>query len=142
MGDWRYSSTIQLHAPAALPPGKKPSVPIEIGWVGPRFGLDAVEKRKMLHCPESKPYYLYLKLLKVLKLDSQALVPYRGRLLSSRLCGNNLSHFTPSFIVARHGFIGAVKQLLCRTISCLTYCLINFIYIFIINCNWAYARWQ
>jgi hypothetical protein len=38
MGEWRYSSTIldldtrwsgQLHAPAALSPGKKPPVPVE-----------------------------------------------------------------------------------------------------------------
>jgi hypothetical protein len=45
----------QLHAPAALPPGKEPPVPIEKGgWVGPRVGLDAV-KRKILHCRESNP---------------------------------------------------------------------------------------
>jgi hypothetical protein len=35
----------QLHAPAALPPGKEPMVPIG-GWVGTRAGLDAVVKRK------------------------------------------------------------------------------------------------
>jgi hypothetical protein len=28
----------QLHAPAALPPGKEP--PLPVGWVGPRTGLD------------------------------------------------------------------------------------------------------
>jgi hypothetical protein len=62
MGEWRYSSTIldpgtgmevsgQLHVPAALPP-----VPHWIGgWVGPRVGLDAVEKRKILPYRESNP---------------------------------------------------------------------------------------
>jgi hypothetical protein len=39
----------QLHAPAALPPGKKPPVPIE--KVGPRAGLDYLEKRKFLILP-------------------------------------------------------------------------------------------
>jgi hypothetical protein len=34
----------QLHAPAALLPGKEPAVPIVIrGWVEPRAGLDGVE---------------------------------------------------------------------------------------------------
>jgi hypothetical protein len=38
----------QLHAQAALPPGKEPLVPIEYGdWVGPRAVLDAVVKRKI-----------------------------------------------------------------------------------------------
>jgi hypothetical protein len=52
MGEWRYSSIIlevtgQLHAPADLPPGTH----WIRGWVGP--SLDAVEKRKILHCRES-----------------------------------------------------------------------------------------
>jgi hypothetical protein len=65
MGEWRYSSTIfdlgtrwsgQLHAPAALPPGEKAPATRWIGsWVDPRVGLDAVEKRKFLHCRESNP---------------------------------------------------------------------------------------
>jgi hypothetical protein len=38
-----------LHAPVALPPGERPSVPIG----GLRAGLDAVEKRKILACRES-----------------------------------------------------------------------------------------
>jgi hypothetical protein len=29
------------------------------GWVGPRFGLDAVEKRKIFHCPGIEPGPLY-----------------------------------------------------------------------------------
>jgi len=38
----------QLHAPAALPPGKEPPGTHWIGgWVGPRAVLDAVEKRKI-----------------------------------------------------------------------------------------------
>jgi hypothetical protein len=36
----------QLHAPAALPPGKEPVVPIA-GWVCPRAVLEAVVKRKI-----------------------------------------------------------------------------------------------
>jgi hypothetical protein len=38
----------QLHAPAALPPGKEPPGAHWIGgWVGPRAVLDAVVKRKI-----------------------------------------------------------------------------------------------
>jgi hypothetical protein len=36
----------QLHAPATLPAGKE--TPIG-GWVGPRAGVDAVEKRNLAH---------------------------------------------------------------------------------------------
>jgi len=35
----------QLHAPAALPPGKEPVTHWIGGWVGPRAVLDAVVKR-------------------------------------------------------------------------------------------------
>jgi len=36
----------QLQAPAALPPGKEPYVPVGLGgWVGTRSSLDAVAKR-------------------------------------------------------------------------------------------------
>jgi hypothetical protein len=46
----------QLHDPDALPLGKEPRSTHWIrGWVGPRVGLDAVEKRKILHCRESNP---------------------------------------------------------------------------------------
>jgi hypothetical protein len=46
----------QLHASAALPTGKSPPSTHWIGgWVDPRVGLDAVEKRKILHCRESNP---------------------------------------------------------------------------------------
>jgi hypothetical protein len=40
----------QLHAPAALPPGKEPSPGIHWvgGLVGPRAGLNTMEKRKIL----------------------------------------------------------------------------------------------
>jgi hypothetical protein len=56
--EWRDSSTHslpqhwmevsgQLHAPATLLPGKEPPGTHWIGgWVGPRAGLDMVEKRK------------------------------------------------------------------------------------------------
>jgi hypothetical protein len=37
----------QLHAPAALPPGKKPDTLWIGGWVGPRTVLEAVVKRKI-----------------------------------------------------------------------------------------------
>jgi hypothetical protein len=37
----------QLHAPVALPPGKEPLGTLwKGGWVGPRVGLDVVEKKK------------------------------------------------------------------------------------------------
>jgi hypothetical protein len=38
----------QLHAPAALPPGKDPQYPLDRSCVGPTVGLDDVEKRKFL----------------------------------------------------------------------------------------------
>jgi hypothetical protein len=42
----------QLHAPAALPKGKQPPGTHWIGgWVGPRAGLDAVKKGKILPLP-------------------------------------------------------------------------------------------
>jgi hypothetical protein len=42
----------QIHATAALPPGKEPPGTRWIGsWVGPRSGLDDVEKRKYLILP-------------------------------------------------------------------------------------------
>jgi hypothetical protein len=55
MEEWSYSSTIihlgtreevncQLHASAALPPGKKTAVTHRIGgWMGPRTDVDGVE---------------------------------------------------------------------------------------------------
>jgi hypothetical protein len=46
----------QLHAPAALPLGEiAPGTHWIGGWVGPRIGQDAVEKRKSVHCRESNP---------------------------------------------------------------------------------------
>jgi hypothetical protein len=42
----------QLHAPAALPPGKEPPGAHWIGgWVDLRAGLDDLEKRKFLALP-------------------------------------------------------------------------------------------
>jgi hypothetical protein len=42
----------QLHAPAALPPGKGPPGTHWIrDWVGPRAGLDGMERRKFLTQP-------------------------------------------------------------------------------------------
>ena len=37
----------QRHAPAALPPGKRPDTHCTRGWVGPRAGLDG--------CGQSRP---------------------------------------------------------------------------------------
>jgi hypothetical protein len=37
----------QLHAPAALPPGKRPGTHCTGGWVGPRTGLDGCEKSRL-----------------------------------------------------------------------------------------------
>jgi hypothetical protein len=34
----------QRHAPAALPPGKRPSTHRTVGWVGPSTGLDGCGK--------------------------------------------------------------------------------------------------
>jgi len=46
----------QLHAPAALPPGKKHRTHYIGGWVGPRASLDTVSKRKIPSpCWESNP---------------------------------------------------------------------------------------
>jgi hypothetical protein len=38
----------QLHASEVLPPGKEPRYPWIGCWVGPRVGLDDIEKRKFL----------------------------------------------------------------------------------------------
>jgi hypothetical protein len=39
----------QLHVPADLPPGKDPPGTLWIGgWVGPRTGMDYVERREIL----------------------------------------------------------------------------------------------
>jgi hypothetical protein len=38
----------QLHAQAALPPGKKPDTNWIGSWVGPRARLEAVEKIKII----------------------------------------------------------------------------------------------
>jgi hypothetical protein len=44
----------ELHALAVLPPGKSPPGTHQTGgWVGPRAGLDAVEKSKLLPRPST-----------------------------------------------------------------------------------------
>jgi len=56
-GEWRYGSTLSLtlaldgvgsqrHAPAALPPGKRPGTHCIGGWVGPRAGPDGRGKSR------------------------------------------------------------------------------------------------
>jgi hypothetical protein len=44
-----------LHAPIALPPGKAPSAYKLGSWVGPKAGLDAVEKKNFQPRRESNP---------------------------------------------------------------------------------------
>jgi hypothetical protein len=47
----------QLHAPAAIPPGKEPSVPNETGsWLGPTTSLH--NEHKLLPLPDIKPQFL------------------------------------------------------------------------------------
>jgi hypothetical protein len=41
----------QLHAPAALPPGKSPGTHFIGGWVDPTAGLDDMEKWKLFTLP-------------------------------------------------------------------------------------------
>jgi hypothetical protein len=41
----------KLKAPATLPPDKVPDIILIGGWVGPRSGLDDMEKRKFLTLP-------------------------------------------------------------------------------------------
>jgi hypothetical protein len=66
MGEWMYCSTILTMAlgggewsasqPCRFIPGERaPGNHYVGGWVVPRAGLDAVEKRKILHCRESNP---------------------------------------------------------------------------------------
>jgi hypothetical protein len=56
-GEWKYSSTLsltsaldgvggQLHAPASLPPGKRPGTHFVGGWVGIRAGLEGCGKSR------------------------------------------------------------------------------------------------
>jgi hypothetical protein len=37
----------QLHAPAALPPGKRPFTHCKGGWLSPRAGLDGCRKSRL-----------------------------------------------------------------------------------------------
>jgi hypothetical protein len=38
----------QFHAPAALPSGRQPAVPIVWDWVDPRADVDVLEKRRKI----------------------------------------------------------------------------------------------
>jgi hypothetical protein len=68
----------QLHAQAALPEGKEPSGNHWLGdWLGPRAGLDDVDKRDFLNYT----YIVKMKLNKILKLHIQ-MVP--GSILDPR----------------------------------------------------------
>ena len=48
----------QRHAPAALPPGRRPGTQCIRGWVGPRAGLD--------RCGKSRPIEILVALFKCL----------------------------------------------------------------------------
>jgi hypothetical protein len=41
------------------PRGRAPQYPLDRRLVGPRADLDALEKRKILHCRESNPAYIF-----------------------------------------------------------------------------------
>jgi hypothetical protein len=61
----------KLHALAALPPRERALGTHWIGgWVGPRVGLDAVEKRQILHNWESNPGRRARKLYRLSYPDS------------------------------------------------------------------------
>ena len=49
----------QLHAPAALPPGKRPGTHCIGGWVGPRAGLDGCGETKFCYYYYYSYYYYY-----------------------------------------------------------------------------------
>jgi hypothetical protein len=59
MGEWRYSSTTSAldgsRWAASRPSPLTPGTPWIGGTVGPRIGLDAMEKRKIFPCRESNP---------------------------------------------------------------------------------------
>jgi hypothetical protein len=67
MGEWRYGSTILdlgtrwrwvvsfTPRPLYLPGERAPGTHWIGGWVGPKVGVDTVEKRKISHCRESNP---------------------------------------------------------------------------------------
>ena len=57
-GEYSYSSSLSLisaldgmggqrHAPAVLPPGKRPGTHCIEGWIGPRAGLDGCGKSRL-----------------------------------------------------------------------------------------------
>jgi hypothetical protein len=46
----------QRHAPAALPPGKRPGTHFIGGWVGQRAGLDGCGKSRPPHAGIQSPY--------------------------------------------------------------------------------------
>jgi hypothetical protein len=51
-----YGGEWSATRPCRFTPGERAPGTHRIGgWVGPRVGLDAVEKRKVLHCRESNP---------------------------------------------------------------------------------------
>jgi hypothetical protein len=77
MGEWRYSSTFldlgqldggewSASCPGRFTPGERASGTHWIGWLGFKVGLDAMEKRQILHCRESNPGRRYTELSRLL----------------------------------------------------------------------------
>jgi hypothetical protein len=85
-----------IHAAAALPPGKEPPLPIGFGgWVDSRTSLDAVAKRENhpYVCQESDPdrqtrilsypgWYIIINIFKILYLMSVGLLQPKVRVIA------------------------------------------------------------
>jgi hypothetical protein len=62
---------VQLHAPAALPPGKRPGTHFIVGWVGLRAGLDGCEESRptpgfdVVYVMEGKSFAMFISPVKI-----------------------------------------------------------------------------
>jgi hypothetical protein len=85
MGEWRYSSTIldlsirwrsvvSFTLQSLYPRGKAPGTHWTRGWVGPRGGLDVVEKVKILPLPQFEPRTSSLQLAAI-RTELSGLLP-------------------------------------------------------------------
>jgi hypothetical protein len=106
--EWRYSPIfvdfvtrwrwVVSFTPLSLYPGKRappPSTHTIGGWVGPRVGLDAVEKSKILHCQESVKLEVssvqkacwpcwHILTLSIIRIDENTIIPEVGRHSTAR----------------------------------------------------------